>query len=55
MLQVTAWQVYRRLHGGLTLRKVAVFLAVRNDAIGTFETSGNVRSSVAIGGKADIA
>jgi hypothetical protein len=35
MLQVTVWQVYRRLHGGLTPRKVAVFLAVRNDAIGT--------------------
>src|SRR5450759_1107746 len=38
MLQVTVWQVYRRLHGGLTPRKVAVFLAVRNDAIGTKRT-----------------
>ena len=34
MLQVTVWQVCGRLHGGLTPRKVAVFLAVRSEAFG---------------------
>ena len=46
MLQVTVWQVYRRLHGGLTPRKVAIFLAVRNDAIGSVSRVSPVHTAV---------
>src|SRR5579872_173624 len=49
MLQVTVWQVYRRLHGGLTPRKLAVFLAGRNDAIGTIRRGASNAARLLLG------
>src|SRR3974390_2322373 len=43
------WQGCGRLHGGLTPRKVAVFLAVRSEAFGPSRYFAGSQNSVAIG------